>query len=82
MLTQTVRTTISLPYDLHEDLRQEAFERRKSMGEVLVEKLRGKSEKVVSKTKTDWQLFELVAKKGKKIDLTAELRRYRGRDDN
>jgi len=82
MLTQVVRTTISLPVDLHDDLKRLAFEARKSMGEVLVEKLRPKFKGGVNQRKNDWLLFDEVAKKGKKVDLVSELRKDRGRDDS
>lgn len=77
---QLVRTTISLPVALHEELRQTAFVSRKSMGEVLTEKLLGKKGEV-NLVKKDWRLFEAVAKRGKKVNLLAELRKDRGRDD-
>ena len=77
---QLVRTTISLPIDLHDELRQIAFVTKKSMGEVLVDKLRGRK-KSMSQVKKDWELFDLASKKGKKINLLAELRKDRGRDD-
>lgn len=37
---QTVRATITFPYDLHEELRLEAFRQRKSLSRVLIEKVR------------------------------------------
>ena len=77
---QLVRTTISLPVDLHEELRQVAFMSKKSMGEVLTEKLLMKKNSA-SQVREDWELFSMVAKKGKKINLLDELRKDRNRDN-
>ncbi|MBU1084836.1 MAG: hypothetical protein ABII08_02520 [Candidatus Beckwithbacteria bacterium] len=77
---QLIRTTISLPVELHEELRRMAFLNRKSMGEVLTEKLLSKKYKV-NQVKEDWKLFDAVSRRGKKVNLLTELRKDRGRDD-
>ena len=80
-MLNTVRTTISLPIDLHFELRRTAIEKRKSMGEVLVERLRGRLMNKADQVNNDQLLFQAVAKCGRKVDLMAELRKDRGRDD-
>ena len=40
---QYIRSTVSLPVDLHQELRMEAIKRRKTFSDIVLEKLGGKS---------------------------------------
>ncbi|MBI2325879.1 hypothetical protein HYU91_00665 [Candidatus Collierbacteria bacterium] len=50
---QTVRATITFPYDLHEELRAEAFRQRKSLSRILVEKVRPMKKKMFTTVRED-----------------------------
>ncbi len=81
---QTVRATITFPYDLHEELRAEAFRQRKSLSRILVERINPvKNRKFSTKEqlKKDHALFERVGKSGLQIDLVKALREDRDRDN-
>lgn len=62
----TVRTTITLPADLHEELRLEAVKRRQSLGELITErfKLRGERKK---KTSTSTSALLKLSKKVRRM---------------
>ena len=80
---QTVRATITFPYDLHEELRAEAFRQRKSLSKVIVEKIKPikKQLSVEEQIKRDFALFDKVGKSGLQIDLVKALREDRDRDN-
>ncbi len=80
---QTVRATITFPYDLHEELRAEAFRQRKSLSRVLVEKIRPTKKKlsIEEQLKKDFALFDKVARSGIEIDAVKALREDRDRDN-
>jgi len=81
---QTVRATITFPYDLHEELRQEAFRQRKSLSRILVERINPVKKRKFSieeQLKKDHALFERVGKSGLQIDLVEALREDRDRDN-
>lgn len=80
---QTVRATITFPYDLHEELRQEAFRKRTSLSRVLIEKVRPAKKKVSveEQLKKDFALFDKVGRSGLQIDLVKALREDRDRDN-
>lgn len=76
-----IRTTISLPADVHEELREEAFRSRKSLGKVVAERLKG-SGRILSKTedraREDLDFFAALADKGKAgIDVVEAIRDMR-----
>jgi len=62
----TVRTTITLPADLHEELRLEAVKRRSSVGELITERFRRKGSKE-KKTSTSASALLSLSKKVRKI---------------
>ncbi|MEK7524916.1 MAG: hypothetical protein AAB548_00915 [Patescibacteria group bacterium] len=80
---QTIRATITFPYDLHEELRQEAFQRRTSLSRVLIEKIKPNKRKVSveEQLKKDFALFDKVGRSGLQIDLVKALREDRDRDN-
>lgn len=80
MTSNLVRTTISLPADLHQSLRLEAVRRRVSLGEVVLQKIQGKQPPTTDLTE-DKALFAQVANSGRNIDLVRTLRQERNRDD-
>lgn len=81
MQTQTVRATITFPYDLHEELRREAFQKRTSLSRVLIEKIKPvKKLSVKEQLKRDFALFDKVAKSGIEFDAVAAVRKERDRD--
>ncbi len=80
MSNNFVRTTISLPQDLHQSLRLEAVRRRISLGKVVLQKIQGKYSPSTDLAE-DHALFAQVAKSGKKIDLVRALRQERNRDN-
>lgn len=81
---QTVRATITFPYDLHQELRQEAFRRRTSLSKVLIDKVRPVAKRKLSmeeQLKKDFALFDKVGKSGLQIDAVKAVREDRNRDD-
>lgn len=79
---QTVRATITFPYDLHEELRLEAFRQRKSLSRILIEKIKPAKKKlsIEEQLKKDFALFDKVGRSGLQIDLVKALREDRDRD--
>ena len=80
---QTVRATITFPYDLHEELRREAFQKRISLSRVLIEKIKPAKKKLSmeEQLKRDFTLFDKVGRSGLQIDLVKALREDRDRDN-
>ena len=84
---KTIRTTITLPEDLHEKLRQKAFQYKKSFNEVVVGQLREKPEKEYFAKSTEQRVhdtlvfFNEVSRMGKKIDVVKAIREDRDRDE-
>lgn len=78
---QMVRTTITLPKDLHEKLRILAVKQKKSLGEVVVSRVFGTEAKKAGFVEDDLVFFNRVAKKLKGTDLGEELRKDRDRDE-
>ena len=80
---QTVRATITFPYDLHEELRQEAFRQRKSLSRMVVEKINPIKKKlsVKEQLKRDFALFDKVSRSGIEIDAVKAVREDRDRDN-
>lgn len=83
MRTKTVRTTITLPDQIYQDLRRQSFEENKSFGEVIAD-WKFHSQKVSvdennSQKKKTWQLFQQVAATGTTIDPVDAARAERDR---
>ncbi len=79
----TIRTTISLPSELHEELRIQAVREKKSVGRVIAERLRTATlsgGSLQEKIEADVNFFKKVARGGKKVNLVAALREERSRD--
>jgi hypothetical protein len=78
-----IRATISFPQDVHEQLRQEAFNRRISLGGLVVEKIRPKIKKlsVREKIKRDFALFDEIATTSIMYDAAKAVREERDRDN-
>lgn len=81
-----IRTTISLPVDLHEALRMQAIIEKKSLGELIEEKFRGKKKKagklnIDEQIKKDLQLFSSAAKYSVEYDAVRAVREERDRDN-
>ncbi len=81
-----IRTTISLPVDLHEALRMRAIIEKKSLGELIEEKFRGKKKKarklnIDEQIKKDLQLFSSAAKYSVEYDAVRAVREERDRDN-
>lgn len=78
-----IPTTFRLPMDLHEELRAEAFRSRMSLNELAVARLRGKHARVETqevRLKTDFALFDEVARSGVAFDAAKAIREERDRD--
>ena len=77
-----IRTTISLPEEIYERMRIEAFEHRKTFGQIIAEKwntkLHGRPAQKIARAHS---LFDVVAKNGLRIDLVKALREERNRDN-
>jgi len=82
-----VRTTVSIPKDFHEELKLIAFRENKSLGEVLVEKVKGKrvvgcEKSVEQQIKEDFALFDKIAKSGvQNLNAVKVVREERERDN-
>ena len=75
-----IRATISFPYDVHEDLRQEAFQTRSSLSQVVINKLkpRQRVSSVQKRISGDIKFFADLAKKGKiGVEVTGAVREFR-----
>lgn len=51
----TIRTTITLPADLHEQLRMQALKENISLGEVIVRKIKADKRKLLKKAAGAWK---------------------------
>lgn len=84
-----IRTTISLPEDFHEELRLMALKNRTTLGELVVNKFRGKQisgrfrkkETVDEEVEKMFAFFDSVAKEGEQIDAVKAVREERDRDN-
>lgn len=81
-----IRTTISLPVDLHEELRLLSIKEKKSLGYLIEEKFRGKKKKtkklsVAQQIKRDFALFDATARSSVKYDAEKAVREERDRDN-
>jgi hypothetical protein len=75
-----IRATISFPYDVHEDLREEAFRTRSSLSQVVVNKLkpRQRVSSIQERILADMKFFADLAKKGKiEVEVTEAVREFR-----
>lgn len=83
MAIPTIRTTVTIPIDLHESLRIQAIRERKSVGKVISERLQKRTSLVLTneRIKNDFAFFDIVAKFGKQVDLLKALREDRNRDN-
>lgn len=82
----TIRTTVSLPVDLHEQLRLQAIKEKKSLGDLIEEKFRAKKKKtkklsIGEQIKRDFALFDLAAKSSVEYDAEKAVREDRDRDN-
>lgn len=82
----TIRTTVTLPVDLHEQLRLQAIKEKKSLGDLIEEKFKGKKKKVrklsvEEQIKRDFALFDLAAKSSVEYDAEKAVREERDRDN-
>lgn len=86
---QTIRTTVNFPRDLHQELRFEAFKKRKTLNSVVIEKLyekrrskKHRAKNVEKRIKEAFKVFDEVARSGRQdIDLVKALREERDRDN-
>ena len=84
---QMMRTTVTLPIELHRKLRLEAIKAKKSFSGVVVDKIQSGKRTTLSKKnianmiKRDFALFDEVANSGLEIDLVKALREERDRDN-
>lgn len=78
-----IRTTVSLPEDVHEEWKKEAMRRKITLGDLILMRCGVKQEgkSVGEKIREDFKLFDEVARSGKRIDLVRALREERERDD-
>ena len=82
---KNIRTTITIPEDLHEQLRAEAFRYHTSLNEILVNKLRETPEKKYSpqskekEVEDDINFFKKLAKMGPQLDPVKTVREERDR---
>ncbi len=81
-----IRTTISLPVDLHEELRLLSIKEKKSLGDLIEEKFRRIKKKtkkisVAEQIKRDFALFDLAAKSSVEYDAEKAVREERDRDN-
>lgn len=82
-----IRTTISLPVDLHEELRLLSIRQKKSLGDLIEEKFRGRKKKktkkisIAQQIKRDFALFDLAAKSSVEYDAEKAVREERDRDN-
>ena len=76
-----IRTTVSLPNDVHDELRLLAFQTKKSLNEVILEKIKGKPSSHHVDVASAHELFDLVAACNKNVDLITALREDRDRDN-
>lgn len=86
MQINMIRTTISLPTDLHEELRLQAIREGVPFTELVVGQLKGETKRldkleVKKRLKQDWVLFDKVASLGKRIDAVQAVRGERNRDN-
>jgi hypothetical protein len=85
MSSKNIRTTITLPSHLHQELREKAFRYHKSFNEVILDQLREKPEQEYHSKSIDVQVeedlsfFQQVGKMGKQIDLMKAIREERDR---
>lgn len=77
MQTQTIRTTISLPVDFHNELRLTALREKKSISTVLMQKLAIKKKLVSMSLQDDFDFFAKVRGMDKQIDAVASVRKDR-----
>lgn len=75
-----------MPEDLYNDLRFLAFQEKKSLSRLLVEKIENKKEvkktlSVEERVRRDFVFFDKVARSGRQIDLVKALRKERDRDN-
>ena len=83
----TVRTTITLPEDLHEELKLQALKEKKSFSDVLVEKIRIKKvsyrrKSVKKEVEETIRFFRKIAQEGEPIEDAAKVvREERSRDN-
>lgn len=83
----TIRTTITIPLDLHEELRLQSIKERKSLGRLVTEKFKERvkvSKKMVDidkRIRQDFKLFDLAAKSSIKLDAAVVVRQERDRNN-
>ena len=83
---QMIRTTITFPKEMHDDLRLSAFKEGKSLSKLILEKLlsgaRPKvSEDVDKEIQSGILFFRKIARLGKQIDAAQAVREARDRDN-
>lgn len=81
-----IRTTISLPVDLHEELRLLSIKEKKSLGVLIEEKFKGrkkrvKRENIDEQIKKSLKLFMSAAKYSVEYDAERAVREERDRDN-
>lgn len=82
----TVRTTITLPAELHEKLRLLSIKEKKSLGELVEEKFKTRKSSsrmdIEKRLQRDLRLFQATARSSKvNIDAVRAVREERNRDD-
>ncbi|MBU1256620.1 hypothetical protein KKA49_02965 [Patescibacteria group bacterium] len=77
MQTQTIRTTISLPVDFHSQLRLMALREKKSISDVLMQKLAIKKKLISMSLQDDFDFFAKVRGMGEQIDAVMSVRKDR-----
>ena len=86
---QMVRTTITLPSDLHEELLLRSIKERTTLSSLVVDEFqrkkrtkRSKKVTIEERLKRDFALFDQVASSGVQIDAVKAVREERNRDNN
>lgn len=85
---QLVRTTITLPRELHEELRLDAIKKRKTFTSIVTDTLKNRRRykkptraTIEKRIKAAFKIFDEVANSGLDIDLVKALREERDRDN-
>jgi hypothetical protein len=83
---QMIRTTISLPEDVHTNFRILALQQKKTFNDVilanlLIKKRTKKNKSIDDQIASDFALFDEIARSGIKIDAVKAVREERDRDN-
>lgn len=68
----TIRTTITIPKDLHEELRWKAFRKKKTLGQVISEAIRKSESKNIKPQSTPYGMFAGTQISERDIDMVSK----------